>query len=248
MNVFSGISTDFQIWVGALLTLMVFSFLYRDNPFYKFAEHVFVGVSAAYWMVIGFWTTLWPQLVVKLWPGAATVTNPGARPGAFEPMALVPLVLGLPDESLRLRPGIAHQPLALALTVGHVPRLAFLGKWATAFVLGTTAGYGLIRYLRSDFLYQVRATIGNGLLPSGTDGILWSEAFASLVILVGTVCGLSYFVQTRQQVGVHGKMARIGLLLMMITFGASFGSAVMGRVALLVGRFHDLLGPWLGIL
>jgi hypothetical protein len=42
------VSHDFGIWVGALLTLFVFSFLYRDNPLYKFAEHLFVGVSAGY--------------------------------------------------------------------------------------------------------------------------------------------------------------------------------------------------------
>ena len=44
----------FWIWVGALMTLGIFSFLLGDNPYYKFTEHVFVGVSAAYWMVEGF--------------------------------------------------------------------------------------------------------------------------------------------------------------------------------------------------
>ncbi len=36
------------VWVAALFTLFIFSFLYRDNVFYKFAESVVVGVSAAY--------------------------------------------------------------------------------------------------------------------------------------------------------------------------------------------------------
>jgi len=31
---------------GALLTIFTFSFLYKDNPLYKFAEHLVVGVSA----------------------------------------------------------------------------------------------------------------------------------------------------------------------------------------------------------
>ena len=34
--------------VAALLTLSIFSFLYKDNPFYKFAEHLLVGVSMGY--------------------------------------------------------------------------------------------------------------------------------------------------------------------------------------------------------
>jgi len=37
---------------AALLTLFVFSFLYKDNPLYKFAEHLFVGVSAGYYIVL----------------------------------------------------------------------------------------------------------------------------------------------------------------------------------------------------
>ena len=35
-------------WLAAFLTLAIFSFLYRDNPFYKIAESLFIGVSAAY--------------------------------------------------------------------------------------------------------------------------------------------------------------------------------------------------------
>jgi nitrate reductase gamma subunit len=38
------------IWIAALLTLCIFSFLYKDNPFYRFAEHLFIGISAGYWL------------------------------------------------------------------------------------------------------------------------------------------------------------------------------------------------------
>jgi len=41
------------LWVAALLSLALFSFLYGDNVFYKLAESLFIGVSAAYWMVVG---------------------------------------------------------------------------------------------------------------------------------------------------------------------------------------------------
>jgi hypothetical protein len=34
----------------------------------------------------------------------------------------------------------------------------------------------------------------------------------------------------------------------MITFGASFGYTVMGRISLLVGRITFLLDDWLGII
>lgn len=34
--------------VAAMLTLFIFSFLYKDNPFYRFAEYLLVGVSMGY--------------------------------------------------------------------------------------------------------------------------------------------------------------------------------------------------------
>ena len=56
----------FLITFAAFLTLAVMSFLYQDNPFYKFAEHLFVGVSAAFWMCMGFWTTIVQNLIPRL--------------------------------------------------------------------------------------------------------------------------------------------------------------------------------------
>lgn len=40
----------FQIWIVAFFMLSLFSFLYKDNPFYKFAEHIFAGLSAGYYV------------------------------------------------------------------------------------------------------------------------------------------------------------------------------------------------------
>ncbi|HWR84328.1 MAG TPA: hypothetical protein VN285_13610, partial [Candidatus Deferrimicrobium sp.] len=53
----------FQIWVAAFFTLAIFSFLYKDNPFYRFAEHVFAGLSAGY-----YWGLIWESVIIQqLW-------------------------------------------------------------------------------------------------------------------------------------------------------------------------------------
>ena len=49
------------VWIGALLTLGIFSFLYKDNPFYKFSEALFVGISAGYWFVLLTFNTFYPS-------------------------------------------------------------------------------------------------------------------------------------------------------------------------------------------
>ncbi|MCJ7457542.1 MAG: hypothetical protein MUP17_00945 [candidate division Zixibacteria bacterium] len=57
------------IWIAALLTLGIFSFLYKDNPFYKFCESLFVGISAGYWFVTTFWQVFMPKLADNLVAG-----------------------------------------------------------------------------------------------------------------------------------------------------------------------------------
>ncbi len=39
------------VWVAAGLTLCMFSFLYKDNPFFRFGEHLYVGISMGYTIV-----------------------------------------------------------------------------------------------------------------------------------------------------------------------------------------------------
>jgi hypothetical protein len=51
---------------AAILTLFIFSFLYRDNPFYKFAEHLLVGVSVGYFLVISIDNVLIPKITEPL--------------------------------------------------------------------------------------------------------------------------------------------------------------------------------------
>ena len=44
-------------WVFVGLTLLIFSFLYKDNPLFKIGEHLYVGISVGY-SVLVFFTAL----------------------------------------------------------------------------------------------------------------------------------------------------------------------------------------------
>jgi hypothetical protein len=59
-------SLNVGVWIASFLTLAIYSFLYKDNPFYKVAEHIFVGVSAGYWAVILWFNYAWPNLFEPL--------------------------------------------------------------------------------------------------------------------------------------------------------------------------------------
>jgi hypothetical protein len=59
-------SNDPGIWVASLFSLAIFSFLYRDNPVYKFAEHLLVGVSAGYYLVQYFFSAAYKKFYVPV--------------------------------------------------------------------------------------------------------------------------------------------------------------------------------------
>jgi len=213
------------VWIGALLTLMIFSFLYKDNPFYKFAEHLFVGVSAAYWMTVAFWTTLIPNLFARLWPGSMGSIFPSAVGNERDWWYAVPLVFGL------------------ILLTRLIPRIAWLSRWAMAFVIGFAAGTNFTRYLQSDFVTQVQSTMVPLYEPQATTMATIGNIFSQVVVVGGVICAVIYFYFSKEHKGAFGKAARVGIWVLMAAFGASFGYTVMARISLLTGRM-DFLYQW----
>ena len=52
--------------LGFLLTILVFSYLLGDNPFFRLAVHIFIGISAAYVALVTINNVLIPRLFVPL--------------------------------------------------------------------------------------------------------------------------------------------------------------------------------------
>ena len=219
----------FYVTLGTFLTLSILSFLYKDNIFYKTAEHLFVGVSAAYWMVMGFWSVMVPNLIGKIHP-------PLVRP-------FMPAIASQPASYWYLIPAI----LGIMLLWRLMPKGAWISRWALAFIVGTTAGLNFIRYMASDLLGQINSSmIPLVVIQDGTLDTM--TTISNLVVFLGVFCGLIYFFFSKEHKGVMGVGSKIGIWILMVTFGAGFGYTVMARISLLVGRFRFLFDDWLGIL
>ena len=67
----------------------------------------------------------------------------------------------------------------------------------------------------------------------------------NLILIVGVLSVLVYFYFSKEHTGLFGKITRVGIWTLMITFGAGFGYTVMGRIALLVGRLEFIFVDWL---
>jgi len=206
--------TSLGIWIGVFCTFAIWSFLYKDNPFYKVAEHIFVGVSAAYWFVFTIFNIVIPNL-------------------------FTPILSDFQNNWLLVVPGI----LGLMMLARLFPKVDWLSKYPLALMIGTTAGLSLMKFLKTDVMIQVTSTILNPLhAGSVRDGI------GQVILILGTIAGLVYFYFSKKHTGFTGGVARVGIIVLMISFGAAFGFTAMARISLLIGRLQFLLGDWLGLI
>lgn len=213
-------SEVFAVWIAAILTLMVYSYLISDNPLYRLAEHLLVGSSIGYAAVVGLHDILLPRLF-----------RPLAQDPATNWPYLIPLLLGL------------------LLLAKARPTAAWVGNTSVAFLFGVGAALAIGGALLGSLLPQIRAS-WLPLPPGAAGGIEAALDNVCLVIAtIGTLAYFYFTVGsgTGPQNALIRFCATIGKWVMVITFGAIFGNRVMTYVSLLIERLHFLLGDWLGL-
>jgi len=212
------LSTNIWVWVAAFLTLCIFSFLYKDNPLYRFAEHLFVGVANGYSIAMTWHLLLKPKLVDPL------RANP-----SLNWWLMIPTILGV-----------------LYFT-RFIRRLSWMVRLPIAVVMGYSMGVSIPATIETNFLRQIQATIltktNFASWYAGNLGILWS-----IILLIGVLSTLAYFFFSVERKGALRPAARLGIIFIMVGFGASFGYTFMARISLLIGRLQFLLRDWLGVI
>ncbi len=211
------------VWIAAFLTLCILSFLYRDNPFYKFAEHLFIGVSAAYWAAYYYHNILLPNLVQPLF-----------REGQL--LFIIPLALGIMMLT-RLFPRISW--------VSRWP-LAFIVGTYSGYYMITYLQTNAVEQVGATLISLVHVESWQRLFAE-PGVVTFLYAIALPLFVVGVITGLIYFFFSKEHKGVFGGLAKLGVWFLMIAFGASFGYTVMARISLLIGRVYFLLHNWLRI-
>ncbi len=200
-------------WIAGFLTLAIFSFLYKDNPVYKLAEHIYVGVSAGYWLIYIAFFDVYPMLI----QGFQNET------GLEKWILLVPGALGL------------------IMLSRWFPKTAWLSRWPIAFTVGIGAGLGITANIQGYVMPQLQAT----LLPVTGWNIV---SLNNVILTVGVITTILYFYFSKPHKGALGWMARVGIVFIMVSFGASFGYTLMARISLLIGRLYFLLSDLLHVI
>lgn len=201
----------FWTLLAGLVTVAILSFLVRDNAIYKMAEHIAVGLSVGFLVVIYYYNVFKP----KLWDNLL-------HNGQFD--YVIPLVLGL-ILFTRFIPKI-----------GWLSRWSiafYIGGFSGVSIPQTLEGRVLQQAEGS-----VRSLLSIDPTNGSWTNILASIDASFLVI--GTLACLVFFFFSVEQKGAIGKFAYFGRLCIMAGFGASFGFTVMARVSLLIGRVQFL--------
>lgn len=226
--------TTVGIRLAALLTLCLYSFLYHDNPFYKFAEHLFVGASAGYFVARQFFNAFLPYVWQPIKQGVGWYSEhelrqlaESGKPSTAQPFELIVLV-----------------PVALGLLffAQFIRGYHWLVRIPTAFVLGAAMGMSIPVVFKEQVFKQMNAAIG----PFGaTQGVQYVNL---IIVLAGTIAALTYFFFSVEHRGVVGWVSKVGVWFLMVGFGSAFGNTVMNRVMLLIQRVEFLLRDWLHII
>lgn len=210
-------------WVSIFLTLGILSFLYADNPIYKLAEHLFLGISIGIGVIEIYHGVFKPNLIDKLADGNV--------------LSIFPLAMCL--------------MLFLKMTSSVAPavhrKIGWLARIPIAFIVAAYAGVKLTGEANANLMTQVAQTMPN-LAEEWAQHGLWSwqadgaGVVSAILLVLGLAACLLHFYFSAPHSKAMTIVSRFGVLILMLSFGASFGYTVMGRISLAIGRAQELLG------
>jgi hypothetical protein len=288
-------------WLAIFLTFCILSFLYGDNPFYKFAEHLFIGVSIGYLVNKQYQDVVRPKLIDNLGAGGMTsvwyvialllclmllskVSRRWGWLGRYPIAFVVAFTAGIqingalqgdfgPQVDRAMSPVVVPKVDINTATVEELNGLPGMSPSVSKLVIERRAAQpftsldeieqleGLTPMQRADLAKERNALKGldaqatvrppppattidltAGSRPSRGPGPYWFGTASQILMLLGLISALVYFYFSIPQTGAVGKVARFGVWILMIGFGASFGYTVQGRLSLAIGRALDVLG------
>ncbi len=207
------------IIIAAGITLSLYSFLYKDNPLFKFTENLYVGVAAAYTMNQVWYTVL-----------LADVLNPtfnlnNQTGGTNEWLLIFPVLLGI-----------------FMLTQLASDKLNWLSRIAFAFVVGLGAGLAIPRTIAANILAQMQPS----MQPITAD-LAGFNLFIILIGVVTVLIYFFYSVEHTGAVGVASKVGIWFLMISFgASFGYTIMarlSLLIGRVGFLLETWLTLQLP-----
>ena len=216
------------IFMAGLATLAIFSLLIKENPVYRFFEHLYIGIAAGLGTILSIKSFLWRQLLVPML-GLDIVQYPD---GTFSKeynylllLYIIPMLFGLLYYFI------------------YSKKYFWLAKIVIGFSLGMSGGLAFKGFF-NQIMPQLSSSV-KPLLVFTNGGINWQESIENCVFVFTLLAVMYYFFFSFKHKHGGVYIANSGRWLLMVCFGAFFGSTVMARLSLLVERLQFLLDPWM---
>ena len=199
--------------IATLLSLMVLSRAIADNPLYRFAQHVLVGVALGYVAAVLVNQTLVPPI----------------NQAIFGPFSLDNLVVL----------GISALLVALFATRFGRQRASSLANVPLAVLLGVGAALALIGSVRGTLVPQLLDTVALRRLQS-TDLFVIAGTIVVIVAVVITLLTFTYTQRREQPSSLNRSVRSAGRGLVLATFGVFLAAAVTTYITALVAQLQAM--------
>ncbi len=211
------------VWIGAACTLGIYSILYKENKVFRFFEHLFIGLGTGYTIAV-----TWNDILGPRW------WKPMITEGKWYFFFAFPA--GLLFYFVYSKRHAWLSRLVFGVSFGAAAGLAFQGFAAKFFPqlqkLADTRFTNLPESKAADayFLTPISAALNNLL---------------GLIVLASVMTYFFFSFETKGKVaGITNRMSTMGRWVLMFAFGAIFGSTIMARMSLLIGRMYFLIHDW----
>lgn len=222
-----------QQWIAAVCTLAIYSFLYRENAFYRTFEHALLGCAAGMGCAVILRQQLIEQWLLPMLAAFKAWFTTGMNPDVLSGVLLI-------------IPGM----VGLLWYFQYSKRYFWISRITFCITLGAGVGVGF-KDMFNQLLPQITESfkplwVGAGLTRHLSLAQRVSLSVENLVFVLGTLSVLVYFffVFDRRRLIVKAP-AQLGRWYLMIALGAFFGNTFMTRLSALIERIHFLCAEWL---
>jgi hypothetical protein len=210
--------------IGLVLTLLIFSYLIGDNPLFRSAIYIFIGVSSGYAAVAVWHYVLMPKLFRPLATADATQLV----------FLVIPLVL------------------SVSLLAKLSPRISWLGSFAMALLVGVGAATALSGAVVGTLLPQSRAAMNAFASPNFFDvlegGVMLAGTVLTLIYFQFSAKRTADGSIKRNM--IIETLAWGGRVFIAITFGVLFAGVYMAALTAMLERLSSVINfvkPFLGL-
>lgn len=221
------------VWAGAICTLAIYTFLYRENLVYRAFEHLYLGLAVGYGLFLVVSQILEPKWWTPMWVEGRW-------------WWMFALIVGSMFYFIYSQKHNWISRLAFGAFMGLAAGAMFQDFANNNFPKIAASLKPLIPHGPYVVPPEIQANLGNSTAGTATT---WPMAINNIVFVFVLLTVMSYFFFSfdYQKHKSAGRMAQVGKWMLMFAFGAMFGATVMARMSLLIGRMWYLLYDWLGV-